>query len=457
MTAVVSLRTSQGMVGKKPLTSEEVNHLIQNIRDGDEDALNTMIVRNQGLVAKIVSKYRHRKVPQEDLFQAGMVGMLKAIEKFDPGTGNQFSTFAYPTISGYVLRQLQTDHLVKPSQRMYMTAQSMYARQLQNEPDEVIAEKLEVPLKDVHAARQYLSLGDKPTSLDVAVKADGGESGDLTIKDFLVGDVNPPNWLEQLEVKETLSRLPLREQTVIRLRFYEEKTLEETGAHFGVTRERARQIEVKALKRLKQLLGEEDYMTPSQRKKAKELAIKLYEENPEMTYSDISGETGLPLGSLSGIIRRHRNKVEAAEEKARAKETKRRGRPKKEEKVTKKSTPPKGAKPSVKQPPASCIIIENPSPTNVTKLGNIDITTAAPDGKPGILMMPAVEIKHGEIEESLEVSFKANIGGTKVSVQDFSNKLYEIIEYVQNAGVADVTFSVSMEASHKGEKLKPHE
>ena len=250
-------------IGRVPLlTQEEEQALAQRIEEGDDAAKNQMIEANLRLVVAVAKRYVGRGMHFLDLIQEGNMGLLKAVEKFDYRKGYKFSTYATWWIRQSITRAIADQartiripvHMVETINKVARASHQL-VQELGREPNaREIAEYLDLPLSKVE---EIMKLSQEPISLETPV----GEEDDSHLGDFIQdNEVSEPmeaaaanSLREQLE--KALSMLTEREAKVLRLRFGFEDgkthTLEEVGKEFNVTRERVRQIESKALRRLR--------------------------------------------------------------------------------------------------------------------------------------------------------------------------------------------------------------
>lgn len=256
-----------GEIGFSPLLSaEEEVYFSRKSLKGCEKSRNRMIESNLRLVVKIARRYNNRGLALLDLIEEGNLGLIRAVEKFDPERGFRFSTYATwwirQTIERAIMNQTRTIrlpiHVVKELNVYLRTAREL-AHKLDHEPTaEEIADQLDLPSGDVS---RMLKLNERITSVDTPL---GGES-DKALLDVLADDDNVgPDYKVQDEdmsksVVKWLDELNTKQREVLARRFgllgYEPSTLENVGKEIGLTRERVRQIQVEALKRLKDLLG----------------------------------------------------------------------------------------------------------------------------------------------------------------------------------------------------------
>ncbi|MBP9727509.1 MAG: RNA polymerase sigma factor RpoS [Gammaproteobacteria bacterium] len=249
------------------LTAEEEFHYGRLAREGDVAARNRMIESNLRLVVKITRKYHNRGLPLLDLINEGNLGLMHAVEKYEPERGFRFSTYATwwikQSIERAIMNQTRTIrlpvHVIKEL-NIYLTAAKRMTRELGREPSaEEVAERLDLPLDDVKRA---LHLADDAISADVIVG--NGEDGGKPLIDMLADPSisNPVDTLVQEDVSKSLTlcldELDSRQRQVVCRRFglegFERQTLEEVGEAVGLTRERVRQIQLLALKELRRAL-----------------------------------------------------------------------------------------------------------------------------------------------------------------------------------------------------------
>ena len=256
-----------GEIGFSPLLSaEEEVYFSRKALQGCEKSRNRMIESNLRLVVKIARRYNNRGLALLDLIEEGNLGLIRAVEKFDPERGFRFSTYATwwirQTIERAIMNQTRTIrlpiHVVKELNVYLRTAREL-AHKLDHEPTaEEIAEELNVPSQDVS---KLLKLNERITSVDTPI---GGEN-DKALLDVLPAEdmVGPDHKVQTKDISNSvvkwLNELNSKQREVLARRFgllgYEPSTLEDVGAEIGLTRERVRQIQVEALKRLRDLLS----------------------------------------------------------------------------------------------------------------------------------------------------------------------------------------------------------
>lgn len=262
-----SVRLYLREIGKIPLlTSEEELALAQKVVKGDKKAKDKMAEANMRLVVSIAKRYSGRGLDFLDLIQEGNTGLLRAVEKFDPDKGFKFSTYATWWIRQAITRAIADQartiripvHMVETINKLLRTQRRM-TQELNREPTiEELAKELEMEPEKVE---YVIKIKQDIHSLDAGVGRDGDDDSESVLGDFIEDeDATSPEesaagQLLKEQVANVLSALTEREQKIIKMRFGlddgKNHTLEEVGQEFSVTRERIRQIEAKALAKLR--------------------------------------------------------------------------------------------------------------------------------------------------------------------------------------------------------------
>ncbi len=239
--------------GLPKLSSKENEELMVRIKAGDKQARATFIEGNLRLVLSLMKRFRSRNASQDDLFQAGCYGLIKAIDNFDLGVGVRFSTYAVPMVMGEMKRFLRDGNSLRVSRSIRDTAyQVLKARERIESRDEEatiekIAQEMQVQEKEVVYALDAIS---DPVSLYEPVYNKSGDT--LLLLDQLSDDKNTDEvWTERVALREALARLGERERKILLLRYYEGKTQTEISEEIGISQAQVSRLEKTALQSIK--------------------------------------------------------------------------------------------------------------------------------------------------------------------------------------------------------------
>lgn len=236
------------------LSGKEQAELMEKIKEGDTSAREQFAVCNMRLVLSVLQKFRSRCSSSDDLFQVGCVGLMKAIDNFDMTQNVKFSTYAVPMIIGEIKRFLRDNNSVRVSRSLRDTAYKVLKarEQLINDKSEepsidLISEYLQVPVSEVAIALEAIS---EPMSLCDPVYNDG----DDTI--YLMDQVSDAKdseekWIENLNLKDALTKLNPREREIVMLRYYIGKTQMEVSEEIGISQAQVSRLEKNAIKEIK--------------------------------------------------------------------------------------------------------------------------------------------------------------------------------------------------------------
>lgn len=236
------------------LRSAETDELLKRAGEGDKRAREELIQGNLRLVLSVIQRFAGRGENVDDLFQVGCIGLIKAIDNFDPRHEVRFSTYGVPMIAGEIRRYLRDNSVLRVSRSVRDTAYKVLQAKEKltaergREPDaEEIAVFLGLPRQEVVFAMDAVC---EPVSLYEPVYTDGGES--VTVMDQ-VGDTRntDEHWLEQIALSEAMLALNPREKRILSLRFYDGRTQMEVAAEMGISQAQVSRLEKNAIAQIK--------------------------------------------------------------------------------------------------------------------------------------------------------------------------------------------------------------
>lgn len=236
------------------LKSAETRELMEKARNGDRAARDKLISGNLRLVLSVVQKFANRGENMDDLFQVGVIGLIKAVDCFDLTQNVQFSTYGVPMIAGELRRFLRDHSAIRVSRSMRDTAYKVLQVKERltgedgREPDETrIARELGIPRTEVVFALEAIC---DPVSLYEPVFSDVGESACVMDQ---IGDTKntDEHWLEQIALEEAMRRLTPREKHILALRFYDGRTQTEVAKAVGISQAQVSRLEKNAINQIK--------------------------------------------------------------------------------------------------------------------------------------------------------------------------------------------------------------
>ena len=233
--------------------SETMDVLLEKAKAGDNQAGETLIRENSGLIWSIARRYFGRGTDPDDLYQLGCLGFLKAVEGFDPAFGTQFSTYAVPKIAGEIRRFLRDDGAVKVSRTLKEQAAAIKqarSRLVQNLNREPTLEELS---QETGLSPEEIAVAETATAGPESIQRETGEEG-FTLENVLTDTATEEQLLERIALNQAISNLPEREALVVRLRYFHGLTQDRVAKILEVSQVQVSRIEKKALGRLRDMI-----------------------------------------------------------------------------------------------------------------------------------------------------------------------------------------------------------
>ena len=227
--------------------------LVKNAQAGDQKAAERLIVENSGLIWSVARHYFGRGIDNDDLYQLGCVGFIKAIKSFDESYGTRFSTYAVPKIAGEIRRFLRDDGSIKVSRTIKERAATIYSAK--NELEQKLGR--EPKLSELSELTGYtaeeIAAAENATASTQSLEYESGEDG-FSLKDILSDSTQEERLLEYVALREGIEALPQKEREIIKLRFYRGLTQQNTARIMQVSQVQISRLERKALVKLNSYL-----------------------------------------------------------------------------------------------------------------------------------------------------------------------------------------------------------
>lgn len=237
----------------KVLKESEKIELLKKARAGDKNAREELIKGNLRLVLSVIQRFQNRGEAMDDLFQVGVIGLIKAIDNFNLDLDVRFSTYAVPMCIGEIRRYLRDDNPIRVSRSMRDTAykamqvkENLINKNKKEPTIEEIAKELDMKKSDVVLALEAIV---DPISLYDPVYNDGGDT--IYVMDQIGDNNSDSDWIDEIMIKDEINNLDKREQNILYLRFMQGKTQMEVAKEVGISQAQVSRLEKNALKRIK--------------------------------------------------------------------------------------------------------------------------------------------------------------------------------------------------------------
>ena len=237
----------------KVLKESEKIELLKKARAGDKNAREELIKGNLRLVLSVIQRFQNRGEAMDDLFQVGVIGLIKAIDNFNLDLDVRFSTYAVPMCIGEIRRYLRDDNPIRVSRSMRDTAykamqvkENLINKNKKEPTIEEIAKELDMKKSDVVLALEAIV---DPISLYDPVYNDGGDT--IYVMDQIGDNNSDSDWIDEIMIKDEINNLDKREQNILYLRFMQGKTQMEVAREVGISQAQVSRLEKNALKRIK--------------------------------------------------------------------------------------------------------------------------------------------------------------------------------------------------------------
>ena len=230
-----------------------LEELISRSQSGDTEAAEVLVEENSGLIWSVAKRFMGRGTEADDLYQLGCLGFIKAVEGFDLQYGTQFSTYAVPKIAGEIRRFLRDDGAVKVSRSLKEQAATI--KSTRNRLTNVLGREptIQEIARQTGFTPEEIAMAETATAATESIQRENGDEG-FSLEDVLTDTESEERMVERIALKQALDRLPEREATVIRLRYYHSLTQERIAKVLQVSQVQVSRIEKKAIERLRELM-----------------------------------------------------------------------------------------------------------------------------------------------------------------------------------------------------------
>ena len=233
-----------------------IEELLKRAQSGDQDAAEILLSQNSGLIWAVAKRYTGRGVETDDLYQLGCLGFIKAVNGFDLSFGTQFSTYAVPKISGEIRRFLRDDGAVKVSRTI--KEQAIAIKSMRNQLISALGREptvLEIS-RQTGFTPEEIALAENATATVESIHRELGQEG-FSLENILADEQSEERMVEHIALQQAMEKLPEKENTVIKLRYFHGLTQDRVSKVLGVSQVQISRIEKKAIKTLRLLLSSE--------------------------------------------------------------------------------------------------------------------------------------------------------------------------------------------------------
>ncbi|ACB86417.1 RNA polymerase sporulation sigma factor SigG [Natranaerobius thermophilus] len=242
------------------ISSEETQKLFERLEQGDEQAKQELINGNLRLVLSVINKFKNRGENLDDLFQVGCLGLVKAVDNFDPKQGVKFSTYAVPMIMGEIKRYLRDDSPMRVSRSLKLLGQEAAKAKEKLRKEKPYEPTIEELASELNISREELvealNSSSEPLSLYDPVYSDSTDPV-LLVDQIKDEEERLENWVENMTLKEAIAKLPERQRNIVNRRFFKGQTQVEVSDELNISQAQVSRLEKSALLQLRKLVKEE--------------------------------------------------------------------------------------------------------------------------------------------------------------------------------------------------------